>query len=240
MRQRSDNEEAVKSTRAERLQLLSKIDVLEPLSAEQLDLVFRRTLERSFRKGESVYIPGDGSEVVFLLLAGRVRLYGMVRERELTFDVIRAGSMFGEASLTERTQNEYAQALEPSRVGLLELNTFWQLVRENSEFNARVIKVLSERSRANRGRMTDIALKEVSARLAALILDLVQDEGVVTREGHYLIPARYTHEQLGSMIGVKRVAVTRAFGALQDNGCVQLRRRQIYVVDLKALKGLAM
>jgi CRP-like cAMP-binding protein len=108
MRQRSDNEEAVKSTRAERLQLLSKIDVLEPLSAEQLDLVFRRTLERSFRKGESVYIPGDGSEVVFLLLAGRVRLYGMVRERELTFDVIRAGSIFGESSLTERTQNEYA------------------------------------------------------------------------------------------------------------------------------------
>jgi hypothetical protein len=27
---------------------------------------------------------------------------------------------------------------------------------------------------------------------------------------------------------------------LQDSGCVQLRRRQIYVVDLVALKGLAM
>jgi CRP/FNR family cyclic AMP-dependent transcriptional regulator len=239
MRQRSDNEEAVKSTRAERLQLLSKIDVLEPLSAEQLDLVFRRTLERSFRKGESVYIPGDGSEVVFLLLAGRVRLYGMVRERELTFDVIRAGSMFGESSLTERTQNEYAQALEPCRVGLLDLITFWHLVRENSEFNARVIKVLGERSRTTRGRMIDIALKEVSARLASLILDLVQSEGVVTREGYYRVPVRYTHEQLASLIGVKRVAVTRAFGTLQDSGCLQLRRRQIYVVDLAALKGLA-
>jgi CRP/FNR family transcriptional regulator, cyclic AMP receptor protein len=239
MRQGKDNEGAMRSTRPDRLKLLSEVDVLEPLSAGQLDRVFQRTVERTFRGGESVYLPGDASEMVFLLLAGRVRLYGMVRERELTFDIIRAGSMFGEASLTERTQNEYAQALEPSRVGLLELNTFWQLVRENSEFNTRVIKVLSERSRTTRGRMTDIALKEVSARLAALILDLVQDEGVVTREGHYLVSTRYTHEQLGSMIGVKRVAVTRAFGALQDNGCVQLRRRQIYVVDLTALKGLA-
>jgi CRP/FNR family cyclic AMP-dependent transcriptional regulator len=230
----------VNSTRTERFKLLSEVDVLEPLSAEQLDRVSQRTLERSFRKGESVYLPGDAPEVLFLLLAGRVRLYGMVRDRELTFDVIRAGGMFGEATLTERTQNEYAQALEPSRVGLLELNTFWHLVRENSEFNARVIKVLSERFRTTRGRMTDIALKEASARLAGLILDLVQDEGVVTREGHYLVPARYTHEQLGSMIGVKRVAVTRAFGNLQDSGCVQLRRRQIYVVDLVALKGLAM
>ena len=240
MCQGRDNEGAMRSTRTERLKLLSEVDVLEPLSAEQLNHVFERTVEHSFRKGESVYLPGDASEVVFLLLAGRVRLYGMVREQEITFDIIRAGDLFGEASLTERTQNEHAQALEPSRVGFLELNTFWHLVRDNPEFNARVIRVLSERSRATRGRMTDIALKKVSARLAALILDLVQDEGVVTREGHYLVPAHYTHEQLGSMIGVKRVAVTRAFGALQDNGCVQLRRRQIYVVDLATLKGLAM
>ena len=212
---------------------------MEPLSAEQLDLVALRTVERSFQKGESVYLLGDASEAVFFLLVGRVRLYGTVRERELTFDVIRAGAMFGEASLTERTQNEYAQALEPSRVGLLDLNTFWHLVRENFEFNARVIKVLGERSRTTKGRMTDIALKEVPARLAGLVLDLVQGEGVVTRDGNYLVPARYTHEQLASMIGVKRVAVTRAFGDLQDSGCIQLRRRQIYVVDLAALKGLA-
>jgi len=212
---------------------------LEPLSAEQLDLVALRTVERSFQKGESVYLLGDASEAVFFLLVGRVRLYGMVRERELTFDVIRAGAMFGEASLTERTQNEYAQALEPSRVGLLDLNTFWHLVRENFEFNARVIKVLGERSRTTKGRMTDIALKEVPARLAGLVLNLVQGEGVVTRDGNYLVPARYTHEQLAGMIGVKRVAVTRAFGDLQDSGCIQLRRRQIYVVDLAALKGLA-
>jgi CRP/FNR family transcriptional regulator len=229
----------MKSTWPDRLKLLSEVDVLEPLSAEQLDRASQRTLDHSFRKGESVYLPGDASEAVYLLLVGRIRLYGMVRQRELTFDIIRAGSMFGEASLTERTQNEHAQALEPSRVGLLDLNTFWHLVREIPEFNARVIKVLSERSRATRSRMIDIALKEVFARLAGLILDLVQDEGVVTREGHYRVPTRYTHEQLGSMIGVKRVAVTRAFGHLQDSGCVQLRRRQIYVVDLAALKGLA-
>jgi CRP-like cAMP-binding protein len=67
----------------------------------------------------------------------------------------------------------------------------------------------------------------------------VQDEGVVTREGHYRVSTRYTHEELASMIGLKRVAVTRAFGGLQESGYVQLRRRQIYVTDLAALKGLA-
>ena len=88
--------------------------------------------------------------------------------------------------------------------------------------------------------MTDIALKEVPARLASLIFDLIQSEGVVTPEGHYKILTHYTHEQLAAMIGAKRVAVTRAFGKLQEAGCVRLWRRQIYVFDLATLRRLAM
>ncbi len=105
--------------------------------------------------------------------------------------------------------------------------------------NARVIKLLGERLRRNRGRTIDIALKEVHARLAGLILDLVEGEGIIVREGYYAIPTPYTHEQLSTMIGAKRVAVTRAFGKLQDAGCVRLWRRRIYVVDLTALRRLS-
>ena len=47
------------------------------------------------------------------------------------------------------------------------------------------------------------------------------------------------HERLGTMIGANRVAVTRAFGLLQDEGVVDLRRRLIYVRDLEALRRVA-
>jgi DNA-binding GntR family transcriptional regulator len=53
------------------------------------------------------------------------------------------------------------------------------------------------------------------------------------------IGTHYTQQQLAAMIGAKRVAVTRAFGKLQDSGSVQLFRRQIYVVDLATLKQQA-
>ena len=186
-----------------------------------------------------MYGPGDSSEAVFVLLEGRMRLYGMAGGQELTFEVVRASTLFGIASLMERTHDEYAIALEPSRVGVLSLNDFWHLVRQNPEVNARLVKVLGDRLRMTRGRMADIALKETPARLASLILDLVQSEGVVTREGHYKLVAHYTHEQLAAMIGAKRGSVTRAFTKLQDSGCVRLFRRLIYVVDLDALKRRA-
>ncbi len=211
----------------------------EGLSTEVIGGLAQRIIVRSFQAGDTVYAPGDASEVLFLLLAGRIRLYGMACGHELTFEMVRAGSIFGIASLVERTQDEYAQALEPSRVGLLDLNDFWHLVRQNPEVNVRLVKLLGDRLRSNRSRMTDIALKEVPARLANLILDLIQSEGVVTHQGHYKIPTHYTHEQLATMIGAKRVAVTRAFGRLQDAGCVWLWRRQIYVIDLAALRRWA-
>jgi CRP/FNR family transcriptional regulator, cyclic AMP receptor protein len=215
------------------------VDVLEPLTPQETDRLTQRTSERAFKRGETVYAPGDALAVVFLLLTGSIRLYGMAGGQELTFDVVRSGTMFGIASLMERTQDEYALALEPSRVEVLGLNDFWHLVRQNPEINARLVKLLGDRLRMTRGRMADIALKETPARLASLILDLVQSEGVVTREGHYKIVTHYTHEQLAAMIGTQRVSVTRAFGKLQDSRCVRLIRRQIYVVDLDALKRRA-
>jgi DNA-binding transcriptional regulator YhcF (GntR family) len=41
------------------------------------------------------------------------------------------------------------------------------------------------------------------------------------------------------MIGANRVAVTRAFGLLQDEGVVELRRRLIHVTDIEALRRTA-
>ena len=71
------------------------VDVFEPLTAEQTDLLVHRTQERAFGRGETVYAPGDASEAVFVLLTGRMRLYGMAGGQELTFEVVRASTLFG-------------------------------------------------------------------------------------------------------------------------------------------------
>ena len=145
---------------AERIKLLSAVDILEPLATEQIASLSQRTPERSLKKGEMVYSARDASEVLFLLLEGRVRLYDVVAGGEFTFDVLGAGTIFGDASLVGRGAHpEYAQALEPALVLLLNLNAFWQLVRQNPKVNERVVKLLVTRSCMNRSRMTDIAIK---------------------------------------------------------------------------------
>ena len=57
----------------------------------------------------------------------------------------------------------------------------------------------------------------------------------MSREG-IRIDTPYTHEQLGTMIGANREAVTRAMKELRDNGAVEVVRRRIHLRDREALE----
>jgi CRP/FNR family transcriptional regulator, cyclic AMP receptor protein len=55
----------------------------------------------------------------------------------------------------------------------------------------------------------------------------------------YKLPIRYTHKELGSMIGAKRVATTRALKKLREQGAVESKYGHIYVTDQESLEGAA-
>jgi CRP/FNR family transcriptional regulator, cyclic AMP receptor protein len=217
---------------------LRRVDVLEPLSTEEVEKLAFRTPEVRLKAGHLFYTPSLMTGVLFLLLEGRVRIYKMVGERELTFDVLESGTMFGEAALVGEPEGTYAEILERSRIAYLRTELLREIVRNNPEVGIRVAELLIARTRLYADKMVDIALKEVPARLAHLILWLVEIDGTVSPEG-YLVPSRYTHEQLGTMIGAKRVAVTRAMKKLRDDGLVDGDRKRILIKDREALERIA-
>jgi CRP/FNR family transcriptional regulator, cyclic AMP receptor protein len=219
-------------------QLLRRVDILESLSREQLEQLSLRIPEVRLNEGQLFYTPSHFARVLFLLLEGRMRIYKMVSERELTLDVVESGTMFGEATLAGQSEGAYAETLEPSRIALLSLNVLGEIVRSHPEVGLRVAELLAQRLRLYADKLADIALKNVPARLAGLLLWLVEIEGTVSAQG-YSIPSLYTHDQLGSMIGATRVAVTRAMGKLRDVGAVEVDRKHVLIKDTVALARIA-
>jgi CRP/FNR family transcriptional regulator, cyclic AMP receptor protein len=128
--------------------------------------------------------------------------------------------------------------MEPSDICILKSEDLEHLVRENPDVGLRMVRLLSERLRLCETRLEDISLEEVPARLASLILQLSESEGIMTGEGP-TIPAHYTHRQLATMIGSTRESVTKAFTKLQQAGAVELRSRHIFVKDIEALECAA-
>jgi CRP/FNR family cyclic AMP-dependent transcriptional regulator len=223
-----------------KLRALSLVDIFEPLSTKEIEHLDGQLTDVHIERDEVFYSPEDPNEKLFVLRTGRVRIYKVDDDRELTLDMVDAGTVFGEMALTaQRLRGTYAQAMEPSDVSVMSSDQLERLMLEKPEVGLQIVHLLAERLRRYEIRLEDITLKDVLTRLASLILSLIDKEGVVIRLNQLKIPNHYTHEQLGTMIGAKRAAVTRAFARLQDEGAVELRRRLIHVVDVETLRRFA-
>jgi CRP/FNR family transcriptional regulator len=224
----------------EQIRLLTLVDIFEPLSREEIEKINWKHLNTSIEQGETFYTPMDLCETLFVLQKGRIRIYKATPEgREFTIAMVVSGTVFAEMVLTgKRLRNAYAQAMEESEVSAMCRADVERLILDKPEVGLQLVHLLSDRLTTYETRLEDLGLKEVPARLASLILLLIESEGVRTSTG-YKIPTRYTHYQLGTMIGSNREAVTRAFARLRDLGAVDTRRRYIHVEDIETLRKAA-
>jgi CRP/FNR family transcriptional regulator len=224
----------------EEIRLLSMVDILGPLSDEEMEDLAKRSPDTFLEQDDILYSPKNGTERLFILKKGRVQLYEIDQTgEEITLSVVEDGNVFGEMALIGQSLSGlYVRALTPSTVVSMRREELERLIMNNPQVGLRLIRDLAEKLHASEARYAGIIGKDVPARLATLILTLVDSEGVMSSES-YRIPTHYTHEQIASMIGCKRVAVTRAFSRLKEMGAVKLKERHIIVKDLVVLKSLA-
>jgi CRP-like cAMP-binding protein len=218
---------------------LSWVDFLAPLSEGELnDLVAGASLVRLEAGEELVVGHEEQAERMLIAAEGQLQVYeiSLSSGRELTLWVLASGSPVGATGLVPRwVRNLHIRALEPSVVCRIERQDLEALVRRNPEVGLGLSRMLATQLMLMEDRWADMVEKEVSARLAGLLYMLAESEGVMTPEGP-MITTRYTHAQLASMIGANREAVTRAIAQLQEGGCVEVKRRRVYVKDFDALR----
>jgi CRP/FNR family cyclic AMP-dependent transcriptional regulator len=221
---------------------LSWVEFLAPLSeAELMDLLRGASFVQLESDEEMVVGPQEHAERMLLVVAGQLQVFevALSSKRELTLSVLGDGAAVGATGLIPRwTRDLHVRALEPSVVCSVGREDLEAVVRANPEVGLRLARALANQLQLMEDRWADMVEKEVSERLAGLIYMLVEGVGVMTPEGP-LIPTRYTHRQLSSMIGSNREAVTRAFSELQEGGAIELRERRVYVRDFDALRRQA-
>ena len=227
-------------TLEDKVKLLSMVDVFESLLRDELVELANRARDAHLERGEVLGKPlQEGSEELWVLKEGRVQLFVEIPNAsggEVTLSVVEGGSVFGELALGGLRSGEvYARALVPSLVCSLRTEDVQHLIESNPQVGIAMIRLLSERLRESEVRLAELAYMHVSARLANLILRLSASEGIMSREG-IRIETPYTHQQLGTMIGAKREAVTRAMTELQDGGAVEVVGRRIHLRDHEALE----
>jgi CRP/FNR family transcriptional regulator, cyclic AMP receptor protein len=155
----------------------------------------------------------------------------------ITFTGVPPGGWFGEGTLLKREAYRYnMQALRPSVVAGLGIDTFHWLLDRSIVFNRFITQQINERlgqfiSAREIDRLTDPDAR-VARSLAALFHPVLYP-GV----GGLL---RITQQELGYLVGLSRQRVNEALHALQAAGLIHVEYGGLRVLDLERLRGFGL
>jgi CRP/FNR family transcriptional regulator len=199
-----------------------------------------RFVERRFGPKDTIFTPGDPDDQLYFLLSGTIRLYKLYGDyKEATTALLKDGGVFGKLNLVEgRWQDVFAEAVTESRVAGIQKASLERVIRSDPAFALKLFSSLSERLRQSDEVIESLLYREVSTRLATLLLNLDERFGEENGAGR-LIDVRLTHQDLANMIASTREAVSKVMSEFQRDGVVESRNRRIAIIDGDALAEYA-
>lgn len=249
--------------------LVGRLPLFAALGSDQLRRLLAQGVRRPFSAGQELFREGTRAKGLYVVLAGRVKVFKVSpRGREQILMLMGPGEPVGEAAvLSGETYPASAQALEDTETLYLPRRAFLELVAGEPEVTLRLLAALSARLRSFASLIEDLALRDVSQRLAAHLLSLA-DGGGAPSTGHRLsdgqdgrsrgraasglgeragtvagedgiIHLPLSKAQLSAAMGTVPETLSRAFQQLAKAGALETRGRLVVIKDRPLLERLA-
>ena len=201
--------------------LLARAKLFGALGAEELAACAAKFREVRFGKGEMLFARGDPGDRLYLVREGQIRLaIGASEGRELSFQIVGAGELFGEIALLDGgARSAEAVALSPTVVLSLERADFQRLRAEHPRISEAVIVFLCERLRDVSDKLEGIALYSLEARLARFLLTALR--GRPDTPGRRTpLDMNFSQGELALLLGASRPKINAALAALEASGAI--------------------
>ena len=193
---------------------------------------------RNIARGESLFRAGDAFQSLYAVRTGffKTRLSSEDGRDQVTgFQM--AGELLGLDGIGTDNHTCDAVALEDSQVCIIPYDQLEELSREFNELQHQFHKIMSREIVRDHGVMLLLGSMRAEERLAAFLLNLTQRLQARGFSATELI-LRMTREEIGSYLGLKLETVSRTFSKFQDEGYLEVKQRQIRILDQDKLQNL--
>lgn len=210
--------------------------------SSELDALLRQHARRQrLTKKELLFARGSVPDAMFCIERGLVRLcVTSASGREAVLGLVTPGHWFGEASVfSGQARAHDAFAVVQSDLLILPAKTLHRLVDERPDFLLQFLRLMGLRYKSTLDRMDGAVLDPLPVRLARKLLDAHTLENPHARQG-VRVALDVSQEGLGHMLGVSRQSVNKVLKQWEGLGVLQVSYRSILLLDLKALKRLAL
>jgi CRP-like cAMP-binding protein len=217
---------------------LDEVALFKGLSQDDLEVVKECLREKSFQKGESLFMEGECCERVFVVRTGRVKLFRTALSgREQTLETLEAGDTCAcNPGLLKWNCQSSAEALTPCTVWFLSRNDYVRMVQTNSKLSHALNQLFAERLANYSSLIEEVSLKDVKKRLVKFLLDMLRENQSKSAGEMLFLP--FTREEIAQRLGTVRETVARYLSQLENADLIQIKPKQIMIKDKKALEKL--
>ena len=214
---------------------LNEIPWLRLLQAEEREQISPQLVVSDLQTGDHVCRVGKPVTYWFGVLSGLLKMSTDNESGQtMTFTGIPPGGWFGEGTAIKREIYRYnIQALRPSLVAGMPVDTFHWLIDHSLGFNRFIMQQLNERlgqfiAAREMDRMTNPELR--LARHLAALFNPVLFSGV----GEVL---RITQQELAYLVGLSRQRVNEALRVLEARQLIRVEYGGLRILDLQGLRN---
>ena len=194
----------------------------------------RRTVQR----GDTLFRSGEAFPSLYAVRTGFFKTCVASEDgRDQVTGFQMAGELLGLDGIGTERHTCDAVALEDSQVCIIPFHQLEDLSREVSDLQRQFHRIMSREIVRDHGVMLLLGSMRAEERLAAFLLNLtqrLQSRGFSASE----LILRMTREEIGSYLGLKLETVSRTFSKFQDEGFLEVKQRQIRILDQEGLQRL--
>ncbi len=186
---------------------------------ESLRPLAQRGLQRRYPKGAVLINEGDRGDTLYILLQGRLRVYGSsaVADREVVYGYCNAGEYVGEMGLDGGERSASVAAVEPCICALVHRDALIEHLRTHPEFAMELLTKVIRRVRVATANLKNLALNDVYGRLKTAVDQEAQDQPDGTR----WVPGARTHRDWAAQLGCSREMISRVIKDLERGGYIE-------------------
>lgn len=208
---------------ADQYAVLKNVPLFSELDADALDLLLAHSRSLSFRKNTVLMSEGETGESMYVVRSGSIKIFVSDEDgHEIVLYIEGPGSYIGEISLLDDApRTASAVTLEKTEVLAISKSGFLTCINQNPEIAFLIIGSMTHRLRRATNTIRSLALDNVYQRLASKLHELAEEV-----DGLKILPRKFSHQELGYMIGASREMVGKIMNDLAEGEYIELRERR--------------
>lgn len=213
---------------------ISLVPIFNHLEDDQFEEIIKVTRSIYYKKGEIIYRAGSKSDALFIVSAGKIKIYRLSEAgKEQLIRILQVGDFTGELALFQETMHEaYAEAMEDTQVCTVKRSDLNDLLLKYPSISIKILHEFSNRLEMSEKQTARFATEKVETRLALYLLELV---GHNNRKNEVILPM--SKKDLASYLGTTPETISRKLFELEDTGLIiQKAHRKIEIVDYEGLQ----